>query len=149
MPGVEDHRPPDALLRLVNPVLRTLIPSPAGRIVPSSVGVLCFTGRRTGRALRVVAGIYAVDGTEVVITSRPWRLNFAGGRAIEVARSGRRRRGTAELVEDPEQVAAALRAIIAGGARPRTLGLRMPSGHVLDADDVRATRRTLLRLDLG
>lgn len=149
MRGFEDNRPPDALLRLVNPLMRTLVPSPAGRLVPGSVGVLRFTGRRSGRTLRIVAGIHEVDGAMVVFTSRPWRLNFRGGRAVEVAQSGHWRRGTAELVEDPEHVAAALRQVLAAGTSPRMLGLRMPRNHVVAAQDVRGTGRTLLRLEVS
>jgi hypothetical protein len=145
----EDNRPPDAVLRIVNPLLRTLVPSPAGRLLPASTGVLRFTGRRSGRTLRIVAGIHEVDGALVVFTSRPWRLNFRGGRAVEVARSGRRQSGTAELVEDPEQVAAAFREVLGAGTSPRMLGLRMEPGHLVTADDIRATGRTLLRLDLS
>jgi hypothetical protein len=147
--GVEDNRPSDTLLRLVNPVLRTLVPSPAGRLVPGSVGVLRFTGRRSGRTLRIVAGIHDVDGRPIVVTSRPWRLNFRGGREVAVARAGRWQSGTATLVDDADEVAAALNHIFRSGTSPRTLGLRVPEGHVLDADDVRATARTLIRLDLA
>jgi hypothetical protein len=146
--ALEDDRPPDAVLRLVNPVLRTLVPSPVGRVLPGSVGVLRFTGRRSGRTLRIVAGIHDVDGSLVVFTSRPWRLNFRGRRAVEVARSGRWRRGTADLVEDAEQVAAALGQVLAAGTSARMLGLRVEPGHVVAARDIRATGRALLRLDL-
>jgi hypothetical protein len=146
---LEDSRPPDAVLRLVNPLLRTLVPSWAGRFVPGSVGVLRFTGRRSGRTLRIVAGIHDVDGAMVVFTSRPWRLNFRGGRAVEVAQSGHWSRGTADLVEDPEQVAAALRHVLAAGTSPRMLGLRVQRDHVVAAQDVRGTGRTLLRLDVS
>ena len=149
MAGFEDDRPPDAVLRVVNPLLRTLVPSPAGRLLPGSFGVLRFTGRRSGRTLRIVAGLHDVDGGLVVFTSRPWRLNFRGGRTVEVARSGTWRRGTADLVEDPEQVAAALRHVLAAGTSARMLGLRIESGHVVTAEDVSATGRTLLRLDVS
>src|SRR3954451_8270948 len=149
VPGLEDNRPPDAVLRLVNPLLRTLVPSPVGRLLPGSVAVLRFTGRRSGRTLRIVAGVHDLDGASVVFTSRPWRLNFRGGRAVEVAQSGKWRRGTADLVEDPEQVASALRQVLAAGTSPRTLGLRMEQGHVVGAQDVSATGRTLVRLDFG
>jgi len=149
MAGLEDNRPPDAVLRFVNPLLRAVVPSPAGRVFPGSVGVLRFTGRRSGRTLRIVAGLHHVDGALVVFTSRPWRLNFRGGRAVELASSGKWRRGTAQLVEEPEQVADALRHVLAAGTSPRLLGLRMERDHVVAADDVRATGRTLLRLDVS
>ncbi len=149
MPGVEDNRPPDRLLRVANPVMRALVPSPAGRLMPGSLGILRFTGRRSGRELRIVAGIHEVAGEPIVITSRPWRLNFRGGRAVDVARRGRWQSGTATLVEQADAVAAALNEIIATGTSARNLGLRMQPGHTLTADDVRATGRTLIRLSLG
>jgi hypothetical protein len=73
---------------------------------------------------------------------------FRGRRAVEVARSGRWHRGTADLVEDAEQVAAALGHVLAAGTSARMLGLRVEPGHVVAAQDIRATGRKLLRLDL-
>ena len=145
MSSVQDNRPPAALLAVVNPVLRAVVPSRAGRLLPFPVAVLRFTGRRSGRALRIVANVHDVDGTPTVFTSRPWRLNFEGGREVEVAMKGRTRRGTGTLVADPEQVATALNHVFAAGSKPRDLGLSMPAGHVVTAADARAVGRELIR----
>src|SRR3954451_24243816 len=93
MAAVEDNRPPDAVLRFLNPVLRVLVPSPAGRLLPGSMGVLRFTGRRSGRTLRIVAAIHDVAGSSVVFTSRCRREGFRGEGEVEVALSGFWHRG--------------------------------------------------------
>src|SRR4051812_22406548 len=111
----------------MNPLLRAIVGTPGWRLVPFPAAVLRFTGRRSGRELRIVANVHDVDGTPTVVTSRPWRLNFSGGRAVEVTLRGRRRSATGTLVEDPEQTAAALNHLFAAGARPRELGLAMPA----------------------
>jgi hypothetical protein len=135
------------MLRIANPVLRALITSPVGRAIPPSLAVLEFTGRRSGRALKVVVNLHEVDGALVVFTPARWRHNFRGGAPVSVVRGGRRLHGTGTLVDDPVAVAAALHSMFASGKSPRTLGLEVPPGHDLTPDDVRAVGRTLIRLD--
>ena len=67
---------------------------------------------------------------------------------MTVVHRGRRRDGTATLVEDPEVVAAALRSALRAGSTPTLLGLRIAKGHEVSSDDVRALGRALIRLDL-
>jgi hypothetical protein len=148
-PPVADARPPDAVLRILNPLLRALLGSPAGRVLPGSLAILELTGRRTGRAYRVVVGWHELDDGPVVFTPARWRLNLRGGAPVAVVRNGRRRRGTATLVEDPEQVAAGLQRTLDAGAAPRELGLKVAPGHRIDAGDVRANGRAMIRVALG
>jgi hypothetical protein len=110
--------------------------------------VLRFSGRRTGRTYRIVVAWHDVDGRKVVFSSRPWARNLRGGAPIAVAHRGRWSHGIARLVEDPEVVAAAMQRVIDGGTKPRTLGLDVPAGHRLQADDIRATGRGMITLDL-
>lgn len=143
-PAVTDRPPPAALLRIINPALRALIGTPLGRVI-KGIGVLRFTGRRTGRAYAIVAGVYEVDGAPVVFTPATWRLNFRGGVPAELRCGGRTLRATAELVDDPERVAAALQHVLDQGTKARQLGLRAPGGHRITPDDVVATGRALVR----
>jgi hypothetical protein len=66
--AVRDSPPPDAILRVLNPLLRAVLGTPAGRLL-KAYGVLRFTGRRTGRALAIVVGVHEVDGALVVWTA--------------------------------------------------------------------------------
>jgi hypothetical protein len=142
--SVAERRPPDAVLHVVNPVLRRLLQSPIGRGLPG-LGVLEFTGRRTGRRYRVVAGWHEVDGQEFVVTPAPWRANFAGGAPLAVTHRGRTRTGRGELVRDPAAVAEAVQRLLGQGTSARALGMAVASGHRFTVADVVATRKALVR----
>jgi hypothetical protein len=146
---VGDQRPPAAVLKVLNPVLRGLIDSPLGRALPGSLVVLEFSGRRSGRRYRIVVGWHDLDGDRAVFTPARWRLNFRGGAPVSVRHKGRTLQGTGTLEEDPEAVAEAFRRVIDAGESPRMLGLRVPAGHRIGAADVRATGRALVRLEVA
>ena len=67
---VTEHRPPAAVRAVLNPLLRALIGSPAGRLIDPLV-VLRFSGRRTGRAYAIVIGRHDVDGAMAASPPRP------------------------------------------------------------------------------
>jgi hypothetical protein len=112
----------------------------------AGLALLQFEGRRTGRAIRVVVGVHDVDGTMCVFTPARWRANFAGGHPVDVTHLGRTSARTGTLVTDPAVVAAAIAGVLAAGTNPRVLALRVPTNHVLDADDVRVLHRAMIRL---
>jgi hypothetical protein len=93
--------PPPQLMRLVNPLVRRVLTTRSlGRRIRRQ-GLIEFTGRRTGRTLRVPVCLHDVDGQTLVFTERPWRRNFAGGAPVTVTHRGRVRRGRALLLEAP------------------------------------------------
>jgi hypothetical protein len=145
---VVDRRPPPAVLRIINPIARTLLLSPAARVMPEAMAVLLFSGRRTGRAYRIVVGAHeAPGGARLVFTSARWAENFRGGAPVTVAGQGPRRTTTGTLVGDPEVVAGAFQAVFDDGAPTRALGLEVPDGHRMTAEDVRAVQRVMIRIE--
>jgi hypothetical protein len=144
---VVDHRPSPAMLRVLNPVMRTLLLSPAGRVMPGALAVLHFSGRRSGNAYRIVVGAHEAPGARLVFTSAPWAKNFRGGAPVTLTQKGRRRAATGTLVEDPEVVAQAFQAVFDDGAPARALGLEVPDGHRMTAEDVRAVERVMIRIE--
>lgn len=146
--SVSDARPPRALLRVLNPALRALLRTPASRAIPS-LALLEFAGRRTGRHLSVVVGWHTLDSTPVVFTPAPWRANFAGGAEATVLWRGRHEQHVGALEVDPAVVADAIDAIIRSGTSPRALGLRVPAGHTITAEDVVGTGRAMVRFQPG
>src|SRR5918995_3309488 len=82
-------RPPQALIRLMNPALRALLPTPIGRLI-APFALLEFDGARTGRHYRVPVGWHDIDGRPVVFTPARWRVNLRGGVAVTVHHRGRR-----------------------------------------------------------
>jgi hypothetical protein len=141
---IGDARPPEAVLRVVNPVLRTLLRTPISRAM-KGLALLRFDGRRSGRRFSVVVGWHVIDGVPVVLTPAPWRANFADGAAVTVRRRGRDERLVGRLETDPVTVAAAINALLAAGTSPRAIGLKLPDGHTFSPADVIATGRAMIR----
>ena len=123
-PPVERVHPPNALLRLINPLMRRLI---ARARFGDQLLLLHYAGRRSGRRFDVPAGYRMIDGVVSVLTNSAWRPNFARGRDLEVTMHGRRRPARAVLIDDPRQVTAVYRRLIKEiGVKQarRSLGLR-------------------------
>jgi hypothetical protein len=89
---------------LVNPVVRTLLRSPAHRLMSASVLLLTYTGRRSG-VRREVPAMYAVLGDRfVVVAGRPdtktWWRNFTGDvRPVTVTVASRHTSCRGQLLE--------------------------------------------------
>ena len=129
-PPVEGAEPPEALARVVNPVIKVLLRSPLHRPFSRHLMLLAFRGRKTGKTYEVVVGRHELDGALLVptgTTGRRWRLNFRGGTSVEVTLEGRRQRGWGELVEEPDEVARVHQLLLdrVGLKNARRLGLRV------------------------
>jgi deazaflavin-dependent oxidoreductase (nitroreductase family) len=81
--------------RVVNPVVRAVLRSPAHRLLSGSVLLLEYTGRRSGR-LRALPVMYAPAGEDLVVmaghpATKSWWRNFdLDPRPVQVTvRSGR------------------------------------------------------------
>lgn len=141
---VRDARPPSAVLAILNPVMRTVLPTVLGRLV-RPFALIEFRGRRSGRRYRVPAGWHSAEGEAVVFTPAPWRANFAGSADAVVHYRGRTMPMIGTLVTDPATVAAAFRAVLATGTAPRLVGLDVPDAHELTASDVCSVDRAMIR----
>ncbi|MFC0003811.1 nitroreductase/quinone reductase family protein [Micromonospora siamensis] len=156
-PAVQRIRPPSAPYRVVNRVVRWLLTDPAraGR-VGRHLLLLHVTGRRTGRDLVFpVAYRDNGDGRLLVLTNSPWRVNLRDRPDVAVTLLGRRRAARAELVEDPDRVAAAYRTLIeATGHRRagRRMGIRInvprTPTHAELAEAARRDGLALIHLDV-
>ena len=104
-PPIERVHPPHMLMRVVNPLMRTLLTSRVHGLMSSQLLVLHFTGRRTGRRYDVPVGYDQTDAGLRVLTNSGWRTNFRGGRDITVTYRGQRRPAHATTIEDPTTVA--------------------------------------------
>jgi hypothetical protein len=143
--AVRDARPPLAVIRVLNPIMRFVLRTPLGGIV-RPFALLEFSGRRSGRRYRVPVGWHESDGGPVVLTPAPWRTNFTGGARTTAHYRGRRYEMTGTLVTDPAAVAAVLQSMFVSGTSPRRMGLDVPPGHVMTASDVALLERAMIRL---
>jgi hypothetical protein len=141
---VGDARPPRLAVAMLNPMLKLLLRTPVGRSI-RPLALLDFTGRRSGRRLSVVVGWHSLDGLPVVITPASWRANFTDGHKATVRARARSTELIGSLDTDPEAVARCIAALVDGGTAPRALGLSIPEGHTITADDVRHSGRAIVR----
>jgi hypothetical protein len=150
-PPVELSPPPRRLLRMVNPLIRALLRSPAHRLVGSNLVLLSMTGRRSGRTITIPLGAHELDGQLVVLTGAPWRHNLRGGAPVEVTRDGKRSPGRADLNEDPRAVARAYREAVkrVGTGRARWVGLRINVDRLPTLEEFEAAvgDRSFVRID--
>jgi hypothetical protein len=144
-PAVRSQPPPATFLRIFNPMVRIMVRTPVGRLVPW-MGVVRFAGRKTARPYAVPVGIHDVDGIATVFTDRPWRLNFRDGARVAVAQGGRQRHGHAVLIENSGQVGAALLNALRHTSRPSNLGLKVTKGRQPTADDLAGLGSSMIQI---
>lgn len=146
---VIDARPPAALLAVLNPVMRMVLRTRLGALVPP-VALLEFRGRRTGRLYRVPVGWHLLDDHPVVLTPAPWSRNFVGGAAVTVHHAGRAWHATGRVADTPDMAsagAAALRSLLASGTPARMVGLRMRGDGSPTTAELMAAGRVLITLE--
>src|SRR3954469_16183574 len=146
---VADKRPPPRLVRAANAALRPLMKSRLGRLVRGQLVILRFSGRKSGREYEIVVGWHDAGGVRAVFTPARWRVNFRGGAPVTVVHQGRTLTGTGTLVDDPEEVARGIQQAIDSGSKPSLLGITVPEGHRVTPEDVRATERAMIRLEVA
>ncbi len=156
-PAVERTQPPQALWdHVVNPLMRTLLRTPAHRLVDDALLLLSFRGRRTGTPYTIPVGHHDVGGHPGVLTNSGWRVNFRDGHPLTVRWHGHVRTGTGHLDEDPDAVAQVYSDLIAEHGwqhAGRRLGIginvdRPPTHHEL-VTAVTQSGLSVLHLHLG
>lgn len=105
-PAVERMHPPDVLWKyVVNPVMRTLLRSPASEVVDKHLALLHYQGRRSGEPYAVPVGYHDIAGRPTVLTNSGWRVNFRGGHPFRATLAGEPVSAIGVLEEDPDVVA--------------------------------------------
>jgi hypothetical protein len=115
----------------VNPVVRLVLRSPAGRWTGPLL-LLEMHGRRTGRRLRIPVVGHLSARELYAITDGRWATNFRGGAPVTLVQGGRRRHCVGLLLEEPAAAAAVIRDVV-GRSGEKALQLTLPPG-VSDAD---------------
>ncbi len=110
--AVKRNVPPQALIRLGNPMVRLLLRSPLHRLLDPSVLLLHVTGRKTAREYNIPVNYVDMGGRLAIVTVAAWRVNLRGGADVGVTLRGRRRPMHALLEEEPASVAVAYQAMI-------------------------------------
>lgn len=98
--AVDAGHPPSALMRLVNPMMGFLLRSPLAGLARNQFMVLCFTGRKSGRAYSIPLSAHVIDGDLYALTGNPWKQNFRDGGPVQVVYDGKTTAMRGELIRD-------------------------------------------------
>ena len=98
--AIDVGHPPAALLRIVNPMLRSLLRTPLAGSARKQLMVLSFTGRKTGRPYSIPLSAHVIDNDLYALTGASWKQNFRGGAAAEVVYDGKTTAMRGELIRD-------------------------------------------------
>ncbi len=79
LPAVEGIKPPEAIIKVGNPIFGWLLRSPLHGLVDEHLMLLRFRGRKTERSYELPVGRRTIDGRLGVLTHSPWRVNIPGG----------------------------------------------------------------------
>jgi len=104
-PAVTVSHPPQAMLRVVNPILRSLLRTPVMGAARNQLMVVSFTGRKTGRRYSIPVSAHRIDNALYALTPAPWKRNFRNGATADVLLDGKSATMAGELIEDPSVVA--------------------------------------------
>ena len=150
-PRVTSRHPSDRVIKIVNPVLKAILRSPAHRALSKHLMILTVTGRKTGRTYDVVVARQDVDGGVVVLGGAPWGRNLRGGAPVRMLVGGRQRAGFAELGENPRHVAETFHEVMVrqGGVKAaRMLGLAVQGSQTPSVEEIMpaVTDRNVVRI---
>jgi hypothetical protein len=97
--------PPDAVLKAVNPILRSLLRTPVLGAAREKLMVVSFKGRKTGRQYAIPVSAHRIDSDLYALTAAPWKRNFRDGAPAEVLLNGKSTAMRGELIQDRSVVA--------------------------------------------
>ncbi len=137
--------PPQAVLRVGNPVLRVLLRAPLLGSAAKDLMVVSFSGRKTGKQYSIPLSAHHIDGNLYAISGAPWKNNFRGGASAQVLHGGKTTTMRGELIGEHATVAdLAHRASQNYGAKraQRLLGLKFRDRQVPSLEEfAEAVRR--------
>jgi hypothetical protein len=98
--AVDVGHPPSALIRVVNPILGSLLTTPLAGPLRKQLMVLSFTGRKTGRQFSIPLSAHVIDHDLYALTGAVWKQNFRDGAAAQVVYDGKTTAMRGELIRD-------------------------------------------------
>jgi hypothetical protein len=99
---------PPVFNRLMSAMLR----SPLHRVASRSVMLITFTGRKSGKIYTTPISYACEEDVVTAFTSAKWSRNLVGGAPVTLNIKNKDYQGTADVVDDKEAVAEALRTFL-------------------------------------
>jgi hypothetical protein len=103
--AISVSHPPEAFLRVVNPILKLLLHTPFAGAARNQLMVVNFTGRKSGRHYSIPVSAHVIDDILYAMTGATWKNNFRDGAAAQVLHDGKTTAMRGELITDKAQVA--------------------------------------------
>jgi hypothetical protein len=97
--------PPEAMLRVVNPLMKLVLRTPLAGSARKQLMVVNFTGRKSGRPYSLVLSAHVIDGILYATTGATWKNNFRDGATAQVLHDGKTTTMRGDLITDKAQVA--------------------------------------------
>jgi hypothetical protein len=97
--------PPDAFLRVVNPIMKVLLRTPFAGAARNQLMVVNFTGRKSGRRYSIPLSAHLIDGNLYAMAAATWKNNFRDGAPAQVLHNGKTTTMRGELITDKALVA--------------------------------------------
>ncbi|AFM15566.1 protein of unknown function (DUF385) [Mycolicibacterium chubuense NBB4] len=135
--AIEVGHPPDAVLRVVNSVLRRVLPTPLGAPIGEFM-LVGFTGRKTGKRYSTPVSAHRLDGDLYVVLEAPWKVNFRDGADATVSYRGKTSTMRGVLIAERSTVADVVQRLASSyGAKKaqRMMGLKFPGGRVPTSEE--------------
>jgi hypothetical protein len=130
--------PPDAVLRVVNPIMKLLLRTPLMGGARNQMMVVGFTGRKSGRHYSIPLSAHQIDNILYAMTGAPWKNNFRDGATAQVLHNGKTTTMRGELISDRALVADLYsRCAESYGVKDaqRAMGLKFADGRMPSRDD--------------
>lgn len=142
-PAVEAKPPPEAVLKVINPVLRAALRSPLQRVFGDALMILHVTGRRSGKQYDVVVGRNIYEGQVLLSLGGRWRVNLRPEADVTATIGGRTRRGHVTVIDDPDRVAEIFTDLVRqlGRRHANRLGMRVNVDRLPTLDEVAEATR--------
>ncbi len=146
------RRPPDAVYKVLNPLLGLILRSPLHGLISKRLLLLEFTGRKSGRPYRLPIAYVRRGETLLLGTESRWKANLRGGARVGVILGGRHRAGMAAVIDDASGMADPLAEMIRAAPQyGKIVAVRLDlSGHPHPDDLERARQRgsVVIRIEL-
>jgi hypothetical protein len=130
--------PPEAALRILNPIMKLLLHTPLPGGIRSQLMVVAFTGRKSGRRYSIPLSAHLIDDTLYALTGAPWKYNFRDGATARVLHNGKTTTMRGELITDQAMVTDLYsRCAESYGAKTaaRSMGMKFANGQLPGRDD--------------
>jgi hypothetical protein len=147
--AITTSHPPDAVLRVINPMMKVLLRTPLMGPARNQLMLVSFTGRKSGRHYSIPLSAHLIDNNLYAMTGAAWRHNFRDGAPARVLYNGKATTMHGELIADRALVADLYsRSAQSYGAQraQRAMGLKFADGRMPGRDEF---AEAVNRLHLG